>query len=195
MELEVQRGFDNPLLPVDAYRTDHAQIEDLELRLDAPFLIQPAQGGEEGGRVAENTDGDAPIEGAGVKCAHLNAGDIAVVQHTRRVAVGRIVGHPVVAGGRAVDDDVTVLVGTDQLDGFIELYRVHNAHALVVPHMQMDHRCSGLPASIGFLGDLLRRFRNLVAAGGDRARQCYGNDGLCHDSATSQMIVLSFSVF
>ncbi len=178
--LEVQRSLNVALLPVSADGTESAEVEDLELGLDALLDVERAQLHQHGGAVVEHAAGNAPVEGGGVKGAHLDTGNVLVVQHTHGVAVGGVVGDAVVAGGGAVDDDVAVLVGTDGLDGLVELHGVHDAHALVVTHVQVGNGGTQLPALVDLSGDLLGGLGNIKAAGGDSTGHSGGNDFLCH---------------
>ena len=179
-ELEVQRSNNEALLPIDANSTQSAEIKDLELRLNALLLVQGAQSGEHVGGVVEYAAGDAPVEGGSIEGAHLNAGNVLVVQHTHSVAVGGVIGNAVVTGGGAVYDNVAVLVSTDGLDGLVELYGIHNASAVVVTHMQMNNRSASLPALISALGDLSGSLGDVITSGSYSAGQSGGNDGLCH---------------
>ena len=130
----------------------------------------------------EYAAGDAPVEGGSIKGAHLNAGNILVVQHTHSVAVGGVIGNTVVTGGGAVYDNIAVLVSTDQLDGLVELYGIHNACAVVVTHMQVNNGSASLPTLISALSDLSGSLRDVITSGGYSAGQSGGNDGLCHEN-------------
>lgn len=166
----MQRSLDKALLPIDANSTKRAEIKDLELGLNVLLQVQGAQSREHSGAVVEHTAGDAPVEGGGVEGTHLNAGNILMVQHTHGVAIGRVIGNAVITGRSAVDDNIAVLVGTDSLDGLVELYGIHDASAVVVTHMQMYNGSASLPAFISALGNLSGSFGDVITSGGYGSR-------------------------
>ena len=165
-----------PLLAEVIHVGEHAVIEDLALRLDALLQIEGGQLRQELAGVLKQAHG-APVERAGVKGAHFDAGHLTVVGHAVLIGGGMLFGG---AGGGAVDDHVAVLVSADQRDRLTELLLIHAAQTVVCTHVQVNDGGAQLPTVIGVLRDLLGRLGDLVAGGGDSAGQRRSNDRLCH---------------
>ena len=86
-ELEVQRSLTKPFFQY-ADGAERAEVKDLELGLDVLLRYQGAQVAQHLGGGLWKTPPGMPQLWRRQKVAHLDAGDVLVVQHTHGVAVG-----------------------------------------------------------------------------------------------------------
>lgn len=132
----------------------HPGIHDLDLRADAQLLGAAAQLLQERHAVMED---EVPlyVHGTGVHGGHFGdqiQGEDALV-----------VGDAEAARRGHVDDDIALF--PDERHALPEFFVLHAGVALVVPHVQVHDRGAGLPALIGFGGDLRRGHRQAGALG------------------------------